>query len=151
MIAQINTTTGEARHFDIRKLSPRECLRLMAVPEEYIDRMMQTEQRTYRAISGWEQYLDLLSLTDSATPRDIREAADEAIRQLTQNEQTRKTMRQKKAKAIGWNREKTGKGNVQRYIIKDVCNCLTTFCGGSGFKDATTGMGNTTPHVLLEY
>jgi len=82
MIAQINTKTRECRLFDIRKLSPRECLRLMAVPEHYIDRMMQTTERTYSAISGCEEELRLLDLADSATPRDIREAAEQAILNL---------------------------------------------------------------------
>ena len=54
-------------------------------------------------------------------------------------------------KAIGWTRHGSGKGDVSKYHIKDVCNCITTFCGGGGFKDTTTGMANTTPHVLIEY
>lgn len=86
MIAQINTKTRECRLFDIRKLSPRECLRLMAVPESYIDRMMQTTRRTYSAISGCEEELRLLDLTDSATPRDIREAAEQAILNLKETD-----------------------------------------------------------------
>lgn len=40
MIAQINPKTRECRYFDIRKLTPRECLRLMGVPEEYINKMI---------------------------------------------------------------------------------------------------------------
>ena len=86
MIAQINTKTRECRLFDIRKLSPRECLRLMAVPEHYIDRMMQTTERTYSAISGCEEELRLLDLADSATPRDIREAAEQAILNLKETD-----------------------------------------------------------------
>lgn len=86
MIAQINVKTRECRLFDIRKLSPRECLRLMAVPEHYIDRMMQTTERTYSAISGCEEELRLLDLTDSATPRDIREAAEQAIKNLKETD-----------------------------------------------------------------
>lgn len=86
MIAQINTKTRECRLFDIRKLSPRECLRLMAVPEHYIDRMMQTTERTYSAISGCEEELRLLDLADSATPRDIREAAEQAIMNLKETD-----------------------------------------------------------------
>ena len=50
------------------------------------------------------------------------------------------------AKAIGWVRD--AKGKVIRHTYKDVCNCLTTFCGG-GHTDPKTGMGNTTPYVLL--
>jgi DNA (cytosine-5)-methyltransferase 1 len=40
MIAQINTKTRECRLFDIRKLSPRECGRLMDVPEWALDRLL---------------------------------------------------------------------------------------------------------------
>lgn len=53
------------------------------------------------------------------------------------------------AKAIGWVRD--GKGNVTNYTVKDVCNCITQFSGGSGFKDPETGMANTSPYILLEY
>lgn len=51
------------------------------------------------------------------------------------------------AKAIGWVRD--SKGKVLRYTYKDVCNCLTTFCGGSGFADHNTGMANTTPYTMI--
>jgi len=40
MIAQINVKTRECRLFDIRKLSTRECGRLMNVPEKYLDVML---------------------------------------------------------------------------------------------------------------
>ena len=40
MIAQINVKTKEVRCFDIRKLSPRECGRLMDVPEWALDRLL---------------------------------------------------------------------------------------------------------------
>lgn len=40
MIAQINVKTKEVRLFDIRKLSTRECGRLMNVPEKYLDVML---------------------------------------------------------------------------------------------------------------
>ena len=36
----------------------------------------------------------------------------------------------KQMKAIGWTRHGSGKGDVSKYHIKDVCNCITTFCGG---------------------
>ena len=52
-----------------------------------------------------------------------------------------------RCKAVGWVRD--SKGDVVRYSLNDVCNCLTTFCGGSGFKDKTTGMCNTTPYVVI--
>lgn len=40
MIAQIDPKTKEARYFDIRKLTPRECGRLMGVPEGALGRMI---------------------------------------------------------------------------------------------------------------
>lgn len=52
-----------------------------------------------------------------------------------------------RAKAIGWVRDK--KGKVLHYTYKDVCNCLTTFCGGSGFTDPKTGLCNTTPYAAI--
>ncbi len=58
-------------------------------------------------------------------------------------------MRPIRAKAIGWVRD--AKGNVVNYTIKDVCNCITQFSNGKGFKDPQTGMANTSPYVLLEY
>ena len=85
MIAQINIQTRECRCFDIRKLSPRECLILMGVPKEYIDRMMQKAVRTYKAIDGCEVELALLGLDDAATAREIREAAEELLNK--QNEE----------------------------------------------------------------
>ena len=52
-----------------------------------------------------------------------------------------------RGKAIGWVRDR--KGKVIRHNYKDVCNCLTTFCGGSGFTDPQTGMANTTPYCAI--
>ena len=85
MIAQIDPKTRSARYFDIRKLTPVENYRLMGVPERFIQRLMATRVETYQAISGMDDELALLGLTDSAKPRDINEAADEAIRQLENN------------------------------------------------------------------
>lgn len=51
-------------------------------------------------------------------------------------------------KAISWSRD--SKGVVQNYNLRDVVNCLTTMCGG-GHTDPKTGMGNTTPHILIRY
>lgn len=42
MIAQINIDTKECRCFDIRKLTPRECGRLMGVQEWALDKMLPT-------------------------------------------------------------------------------------------------------------
>ena len=52
-------------------------------------------------------------------------------------------------KAIGWVRDK--KGNVLRYKVKDVCNCITQFSDGTGFKDPDTGMANTAPYILITH
>lgn len=40
------------RYFDIRKLTPTECYRLMGVPEAFIQRLMATEKRPYTAFVG---------------------------------------------------------------------------------------------------
>ena len=56
-----------------------------------------------------------------------------------------------KYKAIGWTRHGDSKGAVSKYHFKDVCNCITTFCGGNGYKDPVTKMCNTTPYVLITY
>lgn len=76
MIAQIDPKTRSARYFDIRKLTAVETYRLMGVPEKFIQRLMATRVETYQAISGMDEELALLGLTDSAKPRDINEAAD---------------------------------------------------------------------------
>ena len=91
MIAQINIQTRECRCFDIRKLSPRECLTLMGVPKEYIDRMMQKEVRTYKAIDGCEEELALLGLDDAATAREIREAAEELLNKQNEEDESDST------------------------------------------------------------
>lgn len=88
MIAQINIQTRECRCFDIRKLSPRECLTLMGVPKEYIDRMMQKAVRTYKAIDGCEEELALLGLDDAATAREIREAAEELLNKQNEEDES---------------------------------------------------------------
>jgi DNA (cytosine-5)-methyltransferase 1 len=54
-----------------------------------------------------------------------------------------------KYNAIGWIRDR--KGNVVRYNVKDVCNCITQFSDGSGFKDPDTLMANTSPYILIEH
>ena len=60
-------------------------------------------------------------------------------------------MADKTYKCIGWVRNSFGRGDVKKYVIKDICNCITTFCGGSGWKDSTTGMALTTPHILIKH
>ena len=54
-----------------------------------------------------------------------------------------------KYKAIGWVRDKQGK--VLRYKVKDICNCITQFSDGQGYKDPDTGMANTAPYILIEH
>ena len=45
---------------------------------------------------------------------------------------------------LGWVRDK--KGNVLKRPLMNVCNCITSMCGGGhAGKD---GMGHTTPYVL---
>ena len=51
-------------------------------------------------------------------------------------------------KAIGWVRDK--KGKVLRYKVKDICNCITQFSDGQGFKEPDTGMANTAPYILID-
>lgn len=46
-----------------------------------------------------------------------------------------------RAKAIGWVRD--SKGKVVRHTYKDVCNCLTTFCGGAYRSSDGNGEHNT--------
>lgn len=52
---------------------------------------------------------------------------------------------------IGWTRLRNGKGDVDRYHLKDVANTITSLCGGGIGKDSTTDMYNTTPYILVEY
>jgi hypothetical protein len=54
-------------------------------------------------------------------------------------------------KAIGWTRSASGRGDVTRYHLKNVCNTITSFSGGGIGKDSITGMYNTTPYVLVEH
>lgn len=52
MIAQIDKKTGKAEYFGIRKLTPRECFRLMGVAEEDIDKLFATDENGRRLISN---------------------------------------------------------------------------------------------------
>ena len=52
MIAQIDKKTGKAEYFGIRKLTPRECYRLMGVAEEDIDKLFATDENGRRLISN---------------------------------------------------------------------------------------------------
>lgn len=48
-------------------------------------------------------------------------------------------------KALGWVRDR--KGKVIKRPLRDICNCITTMCGG-GHID-TWGLGNTTPYICI--
>ena len=49
---------------------------------------------------------------------------------------------------IGWVRDRRGK--VTKRTLNDICNAITTFCGGSSF-DGGDGLAPTTPYVLEVY
>lgn len=52
MIAQINKKTGKAEYFGIRKLTPRECFRLMDVADEDFDKLLATDENGKRLLSN---------------------------------------------------------------------------------------------------
>ena len=52
MIAQINRKTGKAEYFGIRKLTPRECFRLMDVADEDFDKLLATDENGKRLLSN---------------------------------------------------------------------------------------------------
>lgn len=56
MIAQIDKKFGMAEYFGIRKLTPRECFRLMGVAEEDIDKLFATDENGRRLISNSAMY-----------------------------------------------------------------------------------------------
>lgn len=56
MIAQINKKTGKAEYFGIRKLTPRECFRLMDVADEDFDKLLATNEKGWRLLSNSALY-----------------------------------------------------------------------------------------------
>lgn len=56
MIAQIDKRTGKAEYFGIRKLTPRECFRLMDVSDEDFDKLLATDENGKRLISNSALY-----------------------------------------------------------------------------------------------
>ena len=70
------------RYFDIRKLTPTECYRLMGVPQEFINRLMATEKRAYTAFVGLDRQLEMFGLEPSATMKEVTDAYEDAVRQL---------------------------------------------------------------------
>lgn len=74
--------THPVRYFDIRKLTPRECYRLMGVPEKLIARLMATEKKAYTAFVGVDEQLAVFGLEPSATKKEVTEAYQEALESL---------------------------------------------------------------------
>lgn len=68
------------RYFDIRKLTPTECYRLMGVPPRFIEKLMATEKRAYTAFVGLDKELELFGLEPSATMKEVMDAYEEAMR-----------------------------------------------------------------------
>ena len=56
MIAQIDKKTGNADYFGIRKLTPRECFRLMDVSDEDFDKLLATYENGKRLLSNSALY-----------------------------------------------------------------------------------------------
>ena len=80
--------THPVRYFDIRKLTPTECYRLMGVPQEFIQLLMATEQRAYTAFVGLDKELEVFGLEPSATMKEVTDAYEEAMRDYeTQRDQ----------------------------------------------------------------
>ncbi len=71
------------RYFDIRKLTPVECYLLMGVPPPQIKRLMATEKRAYTAFVGVDKELEVFGLEPSATMREVTDAYEDSVRQLT--------------------------------------------------------------------
>lgn len=84
MIAQINTKTRECRLFDIRKLSPRECFRLMGVSDDVIDRLQQTVDKAYTVRVGVDEHLAVLDMQpdEEATDARLKRRYEELISEL---------------------------------------------------------------------
>lgn len=56
MIAQINKKTGKVEYFGIRKLTPRECMRLMGVSDSDTDKLMAVDENGKRILSNSALY-----------------------------------------------------------------------------------------------
>ena len=69
--------THPVRYFDIRKLTPRECLRLMGVPEKWIDKFFATTIKKYLKRQEIERELEMFGLEDSCTDNDVMKAFNE--------------------------------------------------------------------------
>ena len=76
--------THPVRYFDIRKLTPTECYRLMGVPQAQIEKLMATEKRPYVAFVGVDRQLEVLGLEPSATGKEVADAYEDAMRDYNQ-------------------------------------------------------------------
>lgn len=76
------------RYFDIRKLTPTECYRLMGVPESFIKRLMATEKRPYTAFvgGGIDKHLQVFGLEPSATLKELNDEYQEALQSCEEHE-----------------------------------------------------------------
>lgn len=70
------------RYFDIRKLTPPECYRLMGVPERQISQLMATEQKPYTAFVDVDKELEVFGLEPSATMKEVEEAFRDSLESL---------------------------------------------------------------------
>lgn len=79
--------THPVRYFDIRKLTPRECLRLMGVPEKWIDKFFATTIKKYLKRQDIERELEMFGLEDSATDNDVMKAFNEETADLIERKE----------------------------------------------------------------
>lgn len=56
MIAQINKQTGKAEYFGIRKLTPRECFKLMGVDNQDFDKLLAEDDKGKRVLANSSLY-----------------------------------------------------------------------------------------------
>ena len=79
--------THPVRYFDIRKLTPRECLRLMGVPEKWIDKFFATTIKKYLKRTEIERELEMFGLEDSCTDNDVMKAFNDETADLIERKQ----------------------------------------------------------------
>ena len=80
-------STHPVRYFDIRKLIPQECYRLMGVPDEKIAILMQTEKKEYQVVVGADEALAAFGLEPSATKAEIQTAYKEEIQNCKETDE----------------------------------------------------------------
>lgn len=79
--------THPVRYFDIRKLTPRESLRLMGVPEKWIDKFFATTIKKYLKRTEIERELEMFGLEDSCTDNDAMKAFNDETADLIERKQ----------------------------------------------------------------